>query len=155
MDSAGDGIRGLLVHAGARACLLPLADVVETMRSRPIEPLAASLPFIVGVSIVRGAAVPVVDLAAVIGATDPRAPTRFVTIRLGDRVVALSVDEVVGVRDLARASMDEMPPLLRGANADVIQAIATLDAKLLVVLHSSRILPDEVREALGTRDTGS
>jgi purine-binding chemotaxis protein CheW len=45
-----------------------------------------------------------------------------------------------------------MPPLLRGANADVVQAIGTLDAQLLVVLRSSRILPEEVWDALTKRE---
>jgi purine-binding chemotaxis protein CheW len=149
---SGERSFGLLVHVGARGCFLPLSEVVETMRPQPVEPLAGVPPFIIGVSIVRGAAVPVVDLGAVVGTTDLRSSSRFVTVRLGDRIAALAVDDVVGVRDLERARMEEMPPLLRGANADVVQAIGTLDAQLLVVLRSSRILPEEVWDALAKRE---
>jgi purine-binding chemotaxis protein CheW len=101
-----------------------------------------------GVSVVRGSAVPVVDLGAVVGTTDPGLPARFVTIRLGDRTAALAVSQVVGVRDLATALLEQMPPLLRGASADVVQAMGTLDAQLLVVLRSSRLLPEEVWTAV-------
>jgi purine-binding chemotaxis protein CheW len=147
MDAGGRS-QGLLVHAGARACLLPLRDVVETMRPQPVERLVGTPHFIMGVSVVRGSAVPVVDLGAVVGTTDPGLPARFVTIRLGDRTAALAVSQVVGVRDLATALLEQMPPLLRGASADVVQAMGTLDAQLLVVLRSSRLLPEEVWTAV-------
>jgi purine-binding chemotaxis protein CheW len=149
---SGERSFGLLVHVGGRGCFLPLSEVVETMRPQPIEPLAGVPHFIIGVSIVRGAAVPVVDLGAVVGTIDSRSSSRFVTVRLGDRIAALAVDDVLGVRDLERARMEEMSPLLRGANADVVQAIGTLDAELLVVLRSSRILPDDVWDALAKHE---
>ncbi len=101
-----------------------------------------------GVSVVRGSAVPVVDLGAVVGTAEPTPPARFVTIRLGDRTAALAVSQVVGVRDLETALLEQMPPLLQGANADVVRAIGTLDAELLVVLRSSRLLPEDVWTAV-------
>jgi purine-binding chemotaxis protein CheW len=145
---SGGRSRGLLVHAAARACLLPLGDVVETMRPQPVERLVGTPHFILGVSVVRGSAVPVVDLGAVIGTSDAGRPARFVTIRLGDRTAALAVGHVVGVRDLETALLEQMPPLLQGANADVVQAMGTLDAQLLVVLRSSRLLPEDVWTAV-------
>jgi|HubBroStandDraft_1064217.scaffolds.fasta_scaffold26048_3 purine-binding chemotaxis protein CheW len=147
MDS-GDRSQGLLVHAGARACLLPLRDVVETMRPQPVERLVGTPHFVMGVSVVRGSAVPVVDLGSVVGTSGAGPPARFVTIRLGDRTAALAVSQVVGVRDLDTALLDQMPPLLQGAHADVVQAMGTLDAQLLMVLRSSRLLPEDVWTAV-------
>jgi hypothetical protein len=48
-----------------------------------------------------------------------------------------------------------MPPLLREAQADVVEAIGVLDAQLLLVLRASRILPEEVWRTLSTREGSS
>jgi purine-binding chemotaxis protein CheW len=124
------------------------------MRPQPVERLVGTPPFILGASIVRGSVVPVVDLGAVVGATDAGPPARFVTIRLGDRTAALAVSLVVGVRDLDTARLEQMPPLLGGANADVVQAMGTLDEHLLVVLRASRLLPEDVWTAVAAHGAG-
>jgi purine-binding chemotaxis protein CheW len=75
-------------------------------------------------------------------------PTRFVTVDAGDRRVALAVDTVIGVRTIPTETLDELPPLLRDANTDVISTIGMLDAQLLVVLRSARLIPEPVWTAL-------
>jgi len=134
---------GLVVSAGVYACALPIGHVVETMRPLPTEPVAGAKAFVRGLALIRGAAVPVIDLANVIGVSEARAPTRFVTVRVGDRTIALAVNAVVGIRELDSARLQQMPPLLRGASSDAVDAIGTLDAQLLVVLRAGRILDEE------------
>jgi purine-binding chemotaxis protein CheW len=78
----------------------------------------------------------------VIGAAETGTPTRFATVRLGDRTLALAVDAVVGVRSLDAVQLQQLPPLLRAASCDVVEAIGTLDEQLLVVLRAGRILDE-------------
>jgi purine-binding chemotaxis protein CheW len=140
------GAYGLVVGVGSRVCFVPLGHVIETMRPLPVESAAGLPPFVKGLSIVRGAPVPVVDLAMALGADGDgqRPSSRFVLLRLGERRVALLVDTVVGVREFDAASTEEMPPLLRGSGAEVASRLGALDAKLMLVLEASRILTDEV-----------
>ena len=58
--------------------------------------------------------------------------------------MAVGVDGVVGLRNLDSAQLGELPPMLRDVAADLIEAIGTRDAQLLVVLRAARIVPDEV-----------
>jgi purine-binding chemotaxis protein CheW len=136
----------LVVAVGSKRCAIPLAEVIETMRLLPIEPVRGMPPFVRGLSIIRGIATPVLDLGLAIGvhATDAAA-TRLVLLRVGtgERRIALALDAVVGVRQLDPAALAEMPPLLRGAGEDRIEAIGTLDAQLLVVLRGARLLADD------------
>jgi purine-binding chemotaxis protein CheW len=128
--------------------------VVETMRPLQVESIRGMPAFVRGISIIRGVPTPVVDLGAVIGARGGAAG-RIVTLRLGDRQVALSVDAVLGVRDLQLSAIQELPPLLRGASTDVVEAIGTLDEQFLMVLRAGWVLPDEVWQALAAQDPGS
>jgi purine-binding chemotaxis protein CheW len=123
------------------------------MRPLPIEPVAGMPGFVRGVSVIRGAAVPVIDLAALLESGQPSAATcgRFVTVKVGDRRVAIAVDTVVGARDLDPEQLGDLPPILRATSAGVIEMIETRDAQLLMVLRASRVIPDELRAALESK----
>jgi len=135
----------LIVAISTHACAIPLRHVAETMRPLSIEPIAGMPRFVVGVSVIRGAPVPIVDLKALLEDGERSASYgRFVTLKVGERRVAVGVDGVVGVRSLAAAQLADLPPIMRDVRTDCIAAIGSLDAQLLVVLHAARIVPDEV-----------
>jgi purine-binding chemotaxis protein CheW len=121
------------------------------MRPLPVEPVAGVPLCVRGVSIIRGFPTPIVDLGLVLG-TPGGVAGRFVTLRLGDRQVALSVDEVLGVRDLDASTIRKLPPLLQDASKDFIEAIGRLDAQVLVVLREAWELPEEVWQALSLQE---
>jgi purine-binding chemotaxis protein CheW len=143
----------LLFRVRARLCALPLAHVVETMRPLPVEPMAAAPSYVRGLAIIRGAPVPVVDVARLLGdeSEPPHASARhlarFVTIKVADRGVALAVDGVIGVRTLELDSLRALPPLLGDAEVDVVGSIGTLDAELLLVLRSACLAPHDLLTA--------
>lgn len=145
----------LIVSAGSRACAIPIPHVVETMRPLPVDFIGGAPPFLLGLTVVRGLPVPVVDLQAVVGTGGTEAISRFVALRLGGRSVVLAVTAVIGLRELDGIRVEDMPPLLREARADVVEAIGVLDAQLLLVLRASRILPEEVWRTLSTRELSS
>jgi purine-binding chemotaxis protein CheW len=132
--------------------VLPIAHVVETMCPLPIEPVGAMPLFVRGMSVIRGAAVPIVDLGALLGVPEPAATTRFITLRAGARSVALAVEGIAGVRSLGTADLHPLPLFLRGRCAEVAPAVGRLEADLLFVLRAARILPDSVWRALPPAD---
>jgi purine-binding chemotaxis protein CheW len=143
-------IRGepsLLCRAGTVHCALPLELVEEAMRPLPIEAIAFVPAFVRGLAIVRGNPIPVIDVGALLtGGLSP--PTRFVTVKAGNRRAALAFSEVIGVRDLSRDSFNGMPPLLHAVNADAVSGVSALDAGLVVLLSTARLVPDDVWAAL-------
>ena len=147
---APSGARVLIVTAGERACALPVHHVAETMRPLPVEPVAGTPQYVRGLSVIRGAPVPVVDLSSLLesraGGTSSTA--RFVTVKADDRRFALAVDSVIGICALDATQLEELPPLLRHADVDLIEAIGVADAQLLVVLRGTRILPEETWKAI-------
>jgi purine-binding chemotaxis protein CheW len=151
MISASERSAELIVTLGSRFFSVPLAHVIEAMRPLPVEVVPEMPSFVRGVSIMRGAPVPVVDLALAMGVTEKGAGSRFVLLRLGDRRVALIVDTILGVREIDAAGIGEMPPLLRGASADIIETMGTLDAQLLVVLQATHLLPEAIWQTLAAR----
>jgi purine-binding chemotaxis protein CheW len=143
----------VVCRVGSRFCALPVADVSETMLILPIEPIAGAPPFVLGLSILRGSPVPVVDAHALLGgAHRESAPAKLVAVKLDRRIVALAVDAVVGVRALPSAAMDELPRLLRDVAAEIVEVVSTLDAELMLVLKAARVVPPAIWSAI---DRGS
>lgn len=139
----------LMVASAGRVCALPMAHVRETMRPLPVERFPGAPEFVLGVSVIRGRAVPVVDLSLLLGAARPEsAARRFVTLRLEPRDVALSVSDVLGVGELDPGQLSALPALVDSARAELIEALGTLDARLLRVLRAASILPESTWAAL-------
>ena len=153
LESNDSEDRLLLCRAGSRLCGLPLAHAIETMRPLPLERVAGMPEFMAGISLVRGAPLPVIHLAALLGDTRIEEQTRFVSLKVGERTIVLSVDSVLGIRRLRDTAIAALPLLLQQASTAFISAIGTLDAALLVVLETARLVPDAVWAALQTADT--
>jgi purine-binding chemotaxis protein CheW len=137
----------LLCRVSAHLCALPLEHVVETMRPLPVEIVGSAPEFVSGLSIVRGVPLPVVDTGSLLGAGESR-PTRFVTVKAGKRFVMLAVDAVLGLRAIPPDSLQELPPLLGDARAELITAIGAIDSELLLVLRTARVVPESFWAAL-------
>ena len=138
-----DPRRMLVVTGAGHRVGVPLANVRETMRPLPIEPLRDAPPFALGLAVIRGVSVPVVDLGALLGRVGPALGfSRFVTLAVGERLVALAVDRVETVATVDGSELAAMPPLLAQAAGGVVEAVGLHDAALLLVLQASRILPD-------------
>lgn len=132
----------LLAQAGSHLCAIPVADVVETMRPLPVERLPGMPAELLGLSFVRGAAVPVVDLARVLAeGGDAHAISRYVLVRGRDRRFALAVAAVPGIDALDDAELDAGAALAAEIAAPCVAAITRRGARSLVVLDVARLLP--------------
>ncbi len=135
------------------------------MRVTRMEPLTGVLPFVLGVCLVRGVPTPVVDVAMLVtGQRSP--PARLVTIdpdpggqavprHAGGRVVALAVDEVIGVRVIPAGTADGLSRLLGGAASEVTSAIGALDAQVLLVLNDLSVVSELAWRAMAGAESPS
>jgi purine-binding chemotaxis protein CheW len=144
----------LLCRAGTMLCAMPVEQVIEIMRVLPLEPFAGAPPCVLGLSIVRGAPVPVVDIGLIVGGVATRA-ARLVTVNAAGRIIALAMAEVIGITGIAAAAFERLPPLLQDAAADTVTAIGTLDSELIVFLRASRLVPEDVFALLDAGGTAA
>jgi purine-binding chemotaxis protein CheW len=135
----------LLCQVGALVCGLPLSHIVETMRPLSLSPFEGMPPFVSGLSVIRGQPVPVVDLGRLLGDEKGARPERWVLTRAEGRQVALAVEQVIGVRSLPASALQALPSLLGEASAEFVSRVGALDERLLVMLESSRVLPEPMR----------
>jgi purine-binding chemotaxis protein CheW len=139
----------LMIRIRRQACAIPLSHVSEVLRPLPIEATPSQLDALLGVTILRGHPVPVIDASRLIGDGVSEPPGRFVALRVGQRTAVLAVNEVVGVRDLSDLTLESLPPLFREADSETVSRIGRLDQELLLVLRAARFVEDDLR--IGTQ----
>jgi purine-binding chemotaxis protein CheW len=140
----------LVARVGQVTCALPIEGVVETMRPLPVEPIGQVPPYIRGVTILRGRATVVIDMAHLLGQTASAEPTRFVVVRAGERRVALAFEEVIDVRAI-RAELGPLPPLLRAVAPEAVTAIGAANSAIVVLLETAHVVPPELLREIGAR----
>jgi purine-binding chemotaxis protein CheW len=155
MIRADHGEAFLLCRIGSRIGALAIKDVREIMRPLPIEPLAGSPPFVLGLAVLRGMATPVIDAGRLLDPATSSSPARFVALKLGERTAVLAVDDVLDVRAIGAEVLADIPPLMREASADLVSTIGTLDSRLLLVLESARMVPNSVWGEINARGTAA
>jgi purine-binding chemotaxis protein CheW len=122
------------------------------MRPMPLRPIQGTPQCVSGVSVIRGEAIPVVDLRILLGDHRQATPDRLVTLRVGSRHLALAVEGVLGIRQVPDSVFSALPPLLRSSDTQWVDALGALDSELLVLLQAGRILPDELWEGMSLEE---
>jgi purine-binding chemotaxis protein CheW len=133
----------LLCRTGKVFGALPIENVIEIMRMLPVEPVTGAPSYVRGLSIVRGAPVPVVDLGVIVSG-EPCHAARLVTVRSAARIIALAVETIVGATAFAADALSQLAPLLQNAETEAIAGVGALDAELLVFLRTSRLVTEDV-----------
>jgi chemotaxis signal transduction protein len=130
----------IVVRAASEVVAIPLADVFEIQAADSFVRLPVKDAVVVGLSMVRGNPTLALDLARLVGGTQPSAGNVVIVLRRPAAPVALRVDEVVGLRRYESA--DFVPSttqgladgfIVRGADGNtplLIDVARTVDAAL-------------------------
>jgi purine-binding chemotaxis protein CheW len=125
------------------------AHDVRELRSWTQETrLPSAPPYVRGVINLRGAILPVVDLAIRLGmtATDCTARSAVIVVGSGTRLVGLLVDAVC---DIVEAPEEAMQPTPDAGRLDIVALapfLVTIGDRVAGLLSAGRILPDAVGE---------
>jgi purine-binding chemotaxis protein CheW len=131
----------LFCRVGSHSFALPTSHVIETMRPLPIEKLSGAPPLVLGLSIVRGNPVPVIN-AAMLFDDHLTHYERLITIRAGDRTIAIAAEAVLDVQAIPLHELERLPSLLR--KVETIEAIKMLDQELVFFLNIARVVPPDI-----------
>ena len=106
--------------------------------------------FVEGITNLRGAVIPVVDLRKRFGLETqaPTRETRIVIANMGITKVGLVVDAVTEVIRVADEKIEPPPQMSVTINSAFIKNIAKLDNQLVIMLDLGRVLANEEKEML-------
>ena len=161
-NAPGDGVAASQPYLAFRLAgevyavdILRIREIIEYTLPTSVPMMPPSLR---GVINLRGAVVPVIDLAVRFGreATGVGKRTCFVIVEVAHEgatlVLGLMVDGVNAVMEIAAADIEPPPSFGTRVNAEFIAGMARGDGRFVIILDIARVLSIEEMAAIKTAD---
>lgn len=132
---------GVHVRVGSERYAFDVAEVREVESRGPITHVPGAPTAVAGICTLRGAVLPVVELATWLGRPASSSPCFLVVAEAGGIVAGLAVDELLGVEPL--------PGPLEHSGQTGLRGQALVDGELIGVLDVSEILQQIAEEVTG------
>ena len=130
-----------------------IAAVEGIIKMQAITAVPHAPSFVEGVTNLRGAVLPVIDLRRRFGL--PQAPStkdsRIVTVDVGSRKVGMVVDGVSEVLRVSEEAIEPPSPLLITAASTFVNGVAKVAERLIILLDLNRVLSTEEKAQLPGR----
>ena len=112
-------------------------------------PLPRSPPFVRGVINLRGAVLPILDLAARLGLPAPEPTARHVIIvtQVGTQIVGLLVDAVSDIITVREDTVQPPPELVSGRVRTFVQGLLAIDTRMVSLISLQHVMPPAEAEA--------
>jgi purine-binding chemotaxis protein CheW len=138
--------RVLSFSAGGSDFAIDIRCVREIRTAEPATRVPGSPAALRGVIDLRGTIVPVVDLAAHVGAVSlPGLTAAVVVVEVGEGLIGLQVDGVDDVIELHTSALKPVPPLADTSLTAHLVALVTVGPRLLQWLDVASLLRDTAR----------
>jgi purine-binding chemotaxis protein CheW len=133
---------------------LEILEVQEIRGHFTVTPIPNTAPHVRGVTNLRGAIIPVIDLRARLGLPEAGrggSPVAVV-VRAAGKVMALEVDAVSDVLKLAATEIQPAPDLGHGLDARFVGGLASSGDRLVLLLDLDAVIGAPARETVAVGD---
>lgn len=139
----------ILVEAAGKRVQLRREAVVELIDAVPWTPVPRAPAGFLGVGVLRGVALPILSLAALLGLAAPASPGGFAVTELAGRRALLAVDRIIGLRfDRDAAGSVASEP---SAEGEVIEIAAAVPKELCRIVAAFPQNEDDARPDDGAK----
>ncbi len=134
---------------GEQEFCVDIMSVREIRGWVPATPLPRSPPFVRGVINLRGAVLPILDLAARLGLQPPEPTARHVIIvaQVGTQVIGVLVDAVSDIITVGENTVQPPPELASGRVRTFVQGLLAIDSRMVSLISLDRVMPRAEAEA--------
>ena len=133
-----------------------IEQIQEIVILDQVTPTPQVADHVEGVSNLRGAIIPIINLRKLLG-LEPKtvdAETRTIVVNVGERTTGCTVDMVSQVIRISEDRIQPAPETVTADGADYISGFAQLDDQLIVLLDIDKLLTSERLQKLPT-DAGN
>ena len=127
-----------------------IAAVESIIKMQAITQLPQAPHYVKGVTNLRGAVLPVIDLRLrfELEAQEVSRQTRIIIVTMGKIKVGVVVDGVSEVLSVPDDAIEAIPPTVSTANSAFLKGIVRLEQRLIILLELSKVLDFEEQQSL-------
>ena len=142
-NHAGDRKELISFRIGDQEFCVNIMSVREIRGWTPATALPQTPAFVKGVINLRGAVLPIVDLAARMGLamTEPSERHVIIVTRIGDQQVGLLVDAVCDIITVDEATIQQTPDVACDTVKTFVKGLLALDGRMISLISLDNVLP--------------
>ena len=131
-------------RVGEQRYCVDIMDVREIRGWTPATPLPHAPEFMRGVINLRGAVLPIIDLAARfrLGPSTPTSRHVVIVVAIDDKLVGLLVDAVCDILSAGPEQMQATPDMMGQDVQEFVEALLTVDDRMIGLVRLSAIMPN-------------
>ena|SRR5260370_37300334 len=143
------GIELMAFRIGAQEFCIDIVSVREIRGWTPATALPHSPQFVRGVINLRGAVLPIVDLAARLGleSVDPSSRHVIIVAQVGRQIVGLLVDAVSEILTVPDGTVQPTPNVASEMAKTFVRGVLALNGRMISLVALDEILPKTLLEA--------
>ncbi len=129
---------------GEQEFCVDIMAVREIRGWTPATPLPQSPPFICGVINLRGAVLPIMDLAARLGfaTSETSARSVIIVVKVGERMIGLLVDAVSDILMITDDMLQVAPDVACDRVRSFVRGLISIDSRMISLIALDRLLPE-------------
>jgi purine-binding chemotaxis protein CheW len=143
---ASEVVKLLTMHVGDQEFCVDIMKVREIRGWSATSHLPQSPAYVLGVVNLRGAVIPVIDLAVRLGLSRPEPSARdaIVVAEIRDQLVGLLVQGVTDMIELGLDQVQPTPEAVKAGHGGLVEGLIAIDKRLVAVLSLDKVLPAPV-----------
>jgi purine-binding chemotaxis protein CheW len=146
---AGDDVQLVAFRLAGQEFAFNIFQVERILRHEPAAPLPNAPEFLEGILQYQGAAVPLIDLRKRLSVAAPlREETRTVILESEGAKIAVVVDAVTEVLQVAASQVTQPSKVVKGLAAEYISGLVVKDGRTIIVLNTAQLLNAKEKMAL-------
>lgn len=136
-------------RVGAQEFCIDIMCVREIRGWTAATPLPHSPPYVRGVINLRGAVLPIVDLAMRfgLGLTEPTPRSVIIVVHIYQQIVGLLVDAVSDILTSSEASMQPTPDIASDMAKTFVKGVYAVDGRMISIITLDSVLPISAKAA--------
>ena len=136
-------------RVGAQEFCVDIMGVREIRGWTPATPLLHAPPYVRGVINLRGAVLPIVDLAMRfgLGLTEPTPRSVIIVVHIHQQIVGLLVDAVSDILTSSEASMQPTPDIASDMAKTFVKGVYAVDGRMISIVTLDSVLPINAKAA--------
>ncbi|MFO8058904.1 MAG: chemotaxis protein CheW [bacterium] len=131
---------------------IDINKIKQIIRPLKITPLPHAPDFLEGVVDLRGVVIPVVDMRKrfSLPALGEDKERKVIIVSVSRKILGIMVDDVTEVISMSKSDLQPPPRVIRGVEADYLNAVARYKEDILLILNLDEILTSEEKVSLET-----
>lgn len=137
-------------HLGDQEFCIDIMAIREIRGWAPVTPMPHTPPYVLGLINLRGAVIPVIDMACRLGMkmTEPSERSAIIVTDIAGKLVGLLVEQVSDMMTIRSEDLQPAPEIIPEAQRAFCRGIVALEKTMVCFLNLDTVIADELtREA--------